>query len=76
MYEASAQATRHYSREEIRRRLRDPMLVIVNVLARVAWEEQRIPGSISLPLEELPERAAVVLPDRDREIAVYCGGPT
>jgi len=76
MHEATAPATRHYSREEIRRRLRDPMLVIVNVLAHVAWEEQRIPGSISLPLEEVPERAAALLPDRDREIVVYCGGPT
>jgi rhodanese-related sulfurtransferase len=76
MPEAPTHVTRHYSREEIRRRLRDPMLGIVNVLARVAWEEQRIPGSISLPLEELPERAAAVLPDRDREIVVYCGGPT
>jgi rhodanese-related sulfurtransferase len=76
MHESAMPAGRHFTREEIRRRLRDPMLVIANVLPRVSWEEQRIPGSISLPLEEIPERARERLPDREHEIAVYCGGPT
>ena len=69
-------AHRSYTREEIRGRLRDAALVIVNVLPRVAYEEARIPGSISLPVEEIPRRARELLPDLDREIVVYCGGPT
>jgi rhodanese-related sulfurtransferase len=64
------------SREELVARLRDPSLTVVNVLAREAWRAQRIPGSISLPVAEISERAASVLPDRYADIAVYCGSPT
>ena len=62
------------SRDEIRTRLGDPDLILVNVLPRNFFEESHIPGSISLPLNELPERAAEVLPERGKELAVYCGG--
>lgn len=64
------------SREELRARLRDPSLAIVNVLPREAFEEARIPGSRSLPLADIPARAREVLRDETQEIAVYCGGPT
>ena len=62
--------------EELRRRFQEPGLIVVNVLPRAAWETERIPGSISLPLAEIQKRAAKVLPDRHQEIVVYCGGPT
>jgi rhodanese-related sulfurtransferase len=62
--------------EELRRRYQDPELVVVNVLPGAAWETARIPGSISLPLADIGKRAAQVLPRRDQEIVVYCGGPT
>ena len=64
------------SYEELRRRIHDPSLTIVNVLPEVAYEEAHIPGSLSLPLGEVRARAREMLPDRDAEIAVYCGGPT
>jgi len=64
------------SREELVSRLYDPALTIVNVLARAAWEEARIPRSLSLPVAEIRERAAAVLPDRDADIAIYCASPT
>jgi len=67
---------RDYTRDEIRARLDDPSLVIADVLPAVAHEEARIPGSISLPLADIPARARAVLPDRRQEIAFYCGGPT
>jgi rhodanese-related sulfurtransferase len=63
-------------REEIVARLRDPSLTIVNVLPRESWKAQRIPGSLSLPVAEIESRAAVVLPDRGADIAVYCASPT
>lgn len=62
------------SRDEILRRLRDPSLVLVNVLPREAFAEAHIPGSLSLPVGEIPARAGEVLPDLGREIAVYCAG--
>ena len=75
MHDASEQTVRLYARDEIRRRLRDPSLAIANVLPREAWEEARIPRSASLPVDEIRARAHHVLPDREREIAVYCEGP-
>jgi rhodanese-related sulfurtransferase len=62
--------------EQVRARLRDPSVTIVNVLARAAFEEGRIPGSLSLPLADIPERAHALLPDRERSIVVYCASFT
>lgn len=79
MSEAAAEQPhphRRYSREEIRQRLRDPTLTIVNALPQTAWEEARIAGSLSLPLAEVNARARELLPDLDQEIVFYCGGPT
>ena len=64
------------SRHELVARLRDPSLTIVNVLAHEAWKAQRIPGSLSLPVADIAARAAVVLPDHNADIAVYCASPT
>jgi rhodanese-related sulfurtransferase len=68
--------TAEISREEILRRLKDPALVLVNVLPRAAFVQQRIPGSVSLPVADIRARAHEVLPDPMREIAVYCGNLT
>jgi rhodanese-related sulfurtransferase len=72
----SEPAVPQISREELVARLHDPTLTIVNVLARAAWEEKRIPGSISLPVADIPDRAPSVLPDKRADIAVYCASPT
>ncbi len=67
---------RLYQRDELLARLADPTLTIADVLPRVAFEDARIPGSLCLPLDEIPQRARTLLPDMDQEIALYCGGPT
>jgi len=67
---------RHYTLADMRARTQDPGVVVANVLPRAAFEDARIPNSISLPLADIPRTAATVLPDRDQEIALYCGGPT
>jgi len=63
-------------REEIRRRLRDSTLTIVDVLPTSSYEEGHISGAISLPVEDVATRASTLLPNRDAEIVVYCGSPT
>ena len=60
------------SREELRRRLHDPALILVDVLPREAYTAGHIPGALSLPLTEIPTRARAVLPDRTAEVVVYC----
>jgi ArsR family transcriptional regulator len=60
------------SREELRRRLYDPSLAIVDVLPRSSFEMQHIPGAINLPLADIQKAAVNLLPDPSAEIAVYC----
>ena len=64
------------SRDELVARLDDPSLTIVNVLPRESWRAKRIPGSLSLPLAEMRDRASAVLPDKQADIAVYCASET
>ena len=66
----------HIAYDELRSRLHDRRLQVVNVLSREAYRESRIPGSISLPVGDVRLHAAEVLPDPNQEIAVYCGSPT
>ncbi len=49
---------------------------LVDVLAPESYESGHIPGALSLPLADLPDRAGAVLPDRNGAIVTYCGGYT
>ena len=64
------------SREEIVARQRDRGLTIVDVMPAAAYRAAHIPGSINLPLEEVESKAAGLLANPAREIAIYCAGPT
>jgi rhodanese-related sulfurtransferase len=44
---------------------------LVEVLPAAEYDEEHLPGAISLPLKEIDQRAADVL-DRGRPVAVYC----
>ncbi len=65
--------TPEISREELRPRLGDRTLTIVDVLPESSYVEWHIPGALSLPLELVASRARERLPDRGAEIVVYCG---
>jgi rhodanese-related sulfurtransferase len=60
-------------REELRRRLHDPSLTIVDVLPAESYAAAHVPGALSIPLEQVAGRAPELLPDRAAEIVVYCG---
>lgn len=62
--------------DELRRRLDDPALTIVDVLARESYLSAHLPGAISLPVAEIETRAPGMLPDRGADIAVYCSSAT
>ena len=72
----SHHAYRVISREEVLARLADPLLLLVNVMPKEAFEAGHIPRSINLPVAEIEKCARQVLPEMTREIAVYCSGPT
>ena len=64
------------AREEILARLQDPSFILVNVMPRDAFVAAHIPRSISLPIAEIESKARQLFPHSDREITIYCGGPT
>ncbi len=64
------------SYEELKRRLHDPSLVIVDVLPAPSYAAEHVPGAINLPLADITSRAPTLLPNRGAEIAVYCGSNT
>jgi rhodanese-related sulfurtransferase len=64
------------SREELRRRLHDPSITIVDVLPAASYAAGHISGALSIPLELIVSRARDLLPDRGAEIVVYCGSAT
>ena len=69
---APAADVREISRDEIKRRLSDPTMLLVDVLAHEAYAAEHITGAMNLPLAEIEQRAPQVLPDRNADIAAYC----
>jgi rhodanese-related sulfurtransferase len=61
------------SRAELRQRLHDPTLTIIDALPAASFAASHIPGALHLPPELVAERARDLLPDRNAEIVVYCG---
>jgi len=64
------------SHEELARRIGDPSLVVVDVLAPESYRSGHLPGAINLPLADLPQLVTQLIPNRAQEVAVYCGSPT
>jgi hypothetical protein len=60
------------SREELRQRLGDRSLTILDVHSADAFAQEHLPRAVNLPLSEIESRVRQVLPDRQAEIAVYC----
>jgi len=46
--------------------------ILVNVLSRESFEIRRIPKSINIPVDEIEKMASKELPDKNKEIIVYC----
>jgi len=62
--------------EEMRALVRDPSVMILDVLPPESYSGGHLPRAINIPLAELRQRAPIELPDASRRIVVYCGGPT
>ncbi len=64
------------TRDEVAARLGRAGFLLVDVLSADSFASVHVRGALSLPLADLPDRAAEMLPDRAAEIVVYCGGFT
>jgi ArsR family transcriptional regulator len=74
--ENSAPYKQTISRDELRARLDDRALVILDVMPKETYADGHVPGSINLPLAEIEEKARQLISSLSQEIAVYCAGPT
>jgi len=75
MPDAAADHADHVSLEDMGAKIRGGA-ILVDVLPRESFLSGHIPGSVSLPLADIPFRAREILPDLDALIIVYCGGHT
>ncbi len=57
-------------KDEVRKLLEEGAQ-LVEVLPREEYEEEHLPGAVSIPLKELDGKAAAGL-DRDAPVIVYC----
>ena len=57
--------------EEVQRLIRDKEAQLVEVLPEHEFEDEHLPGAISLPLKKLSPETAESL-DRSRPLIVYC----
>ena len=65
------------SRDELKEKIdRADNFVLVETLARVAYEHAHLPGAINIPPDQLKQLVARLLPDKDADIVVYCASPT
>jgi rhodanese-related sulfurtransferase len=51
-------------------------VTLVEILPEFRYQESHLPGALNIPPGEVRARAPELLPDKDAEIVVYCGGPT
>jgi rhodanese-related sulfurtransferase len=61
---------RRVDRDEVRRLL-DEGVQLVEVLPRSEYDEEHLPGAISLPLRHVDREASAIL-DPARPVVVYC----
>jgi rhodanese-related sulfurtransferase len=64
--------------EWVARHKEDLETVVVNVLAREAYEKEHVPGSENAPVNEdgFEERMETLVPDRAQPVVVYCASTT
>jgi hypothetical protein len=58
------------SAAETKRAYESGQAIILDVRSRTAYEDQRIPGSINIPLEELDQRLGEL--DKEQWVIAYC----
>lgn len=59
--------------EELRRRVRDGAVTVLDVRPEDEYRAGHIPGALSMPIRELTQRLAEI--PRDRAVVAYCRGP-
>jgi rhodanese-related sulfurtransferase len=65
--------TKSISREDIKSKLNNrEAMTLVEALPKKYFDEQHLPGAINIPHDEIRQKAAQLLPDKNAFIVVYC----
>jgi rhodanese-related sulfurtransferase len=65
------------SRDELKQKLdHNEHFTLVEALAPEKFAHAHLPGAINVPYDRVRELAPNLLPDKNADIVVYCGGPT
>ncbi|GAA3039586.1 rhodanese-like domain-containing protein [Actinokineospora globicatena] len=60
------------STDEVKQRIDAGSAVVLEALPQSYYDEAHLPGALNLPLDEVDDRAAALIPDKDAEVIVYC----
>jgi len=63
---------RTISTKDLKSKLDQKKVTVVETLAPERYREAHIPGALSLPPERIKELAPQVLPNKNAEIVTYC----
>jgi rhodanese-related sulfurtransferase len=63
------------SREELREAIGAGTVTVVDALPESYYAQQHLPSALNLVEQDVAERAAELLPDRDAAIVTYCSNP-
>lgn len=64
------------NRSDLRAAMESGSVTVVDALGEHYWAQQHLPGAVPLVAEDVPTRAATVLPDRAATIVTYCSNPS
>lgn len=61
------------SYEELQQKLNDKApIVLLDVRTQEEFDNGHIPGALLLPYDEIDQKAAQLLPEKEKEIIIYC----
>ena len=64
-------------RVELKQKLDHPKKsILVEALPPEHFRKVHLPGAINIPVDQVRDLAAELLPNKDPEVIVYCGGPS
>jgi rhodanese-related sulfurtransferase len=65
------------SRDELKKKIDSgDSFILLETLAPTSFQHAHLPGAINMPLDQLKQLAAKLLPDKEADIVVYCASPT
>ncbi len=67
--------TQTISREQVKAGLDAGMITLVDALPGSYYTQHHLPGALNLVADDVADRSAGLLPDKDAAIVTYCSNP-